>query len=77
MRTLEQIIKVQSCVILIAIHDPNLALSFADTALMLNEGCILDMGEVQNTMTAANLSTLYNMDLGIVSIDGKNIIICN
>lgn len=77
MRTLEQIVEAQNCGIIIAIHDPNLALSFADSALLLREGCILGMGEVQNTMTAQNLSNLYNMDLGILSLKGKHVIVCN
>lgn len=77
MRTLEQIVKTQNCGILIAIHDPNLALSIAHAALLLKEGCILDMGEVGTTMTAQNLSTLYNMDLDILSLDGKHVIVCN
>lgn len=77
MRTLEQIVEAQNCGIIIAIHDPNLALSFAGSALLLQEGRILDMGEVVTTMTAQNLSTLYNMDLGILSLEDKHVIVCN
>ncbi len=49
-----------SCVVA-CLHDPNHALMFADRAVLLHRGRILDSGPVQETLTGPAISRLYGM----------------
>ena len=40
-------------------HDPNMAMLFADRVIMLKNGRIIARGRVKQTMTAENLDILY------------------
>lgn len=71
MRVLRQIVRERGCSVITAMHDPNLALSFADEIIMLKRGRLLKAGPAVEIMTAENLSRLYEMDLKIAQFDGN------
>lgn len=75
MKTLREIVEVQSCGVLVAMHDPNLALAFADRVVLMQQGRIVDVGDVDGIMTSSNLSDIYNMRLKVVSLEGKKIVV--
>lgn len=55
---------------IMAIHDPNLAISFADYILMLKDGRLMAEGLTSDVMTEDNLSELYEMKISLKQIDG-------
>lgn len=65
MTALRSIVKIRDCSAIIAMHDPNLTLDFADEVLMLKDGILFKEGQGQEIMTADNLSYLYDMDIKI------------
>ncbi|MEA1960300.1 MAG: ABC transporter ATP-binding protein [Bacillota bacterium] len=76
MNCLRQIVKQQGCGAVIAMHDPNLTMTFADEVLMLKDGTVFAQGPVDKVMTGNNLKTLYNMDIHIASLpEGKRIVV--
>jgi len=62
--------------VLLAMHDPNLALTFADRVIMLREGQVYQMGPSAEVMTPAHLQALYQMSVDVVDLpDGRRIIV--
>ena len=49
--------------VLFCTHDPDHALRCADRALLLHEGKVLALGSPREVVTAANLKTLYGVDV--------------
>lgn len=49
----------------ISLHDPNMALSFSDYGIMLNNGRIMVEGAINNIMTKSNLESLYNTKINV------------
>lgn len=56
--------------ILMALHDPNLALKYCDQAILIKEGRILDRGEVKESITISNLKKTYDLDVVMETISG-------
>ena len=52
--------------VLFCSHDPDHALQCADRALLLHRGNILALGSPREIVTAANLKTLYGVDVELV-----------
>lgn len=73
-RVLRQIVRERGCSLITAMHDPNLALSFADEILMLKKGRLLKAGPAVEIMTAENLARLYEMDLKIAELDNNKFV---
>ena len=62
--------------VLVAMHDPNLALAFADRVIMLREGRVFRAGPAAEVMTPENLQTLYEMPIDVVGLpDGRRLIL--
>ncbi len=70
MRVLRQTVRQRGCSVITAMHDPNLALSFADEILMIKKGQLLKAGPAAEIITMENLARLYEMDLKIAEFDG-------
>lgn len=71
MEVLRQTVRQRGCSVITAMHDPNLALSFADEILMVKEGRLLKFGPAAMVITRENLSALYEMDLKIAEVEGR------
>lgn len=56
--------------VITALHDPNLALKFADRVIMLKNGRILTEGRPEATMTAENLRKIYDINVISRNISG-------
>lgn len=52
--------------VLAILHDPNLALRYADHATLLKNGKVLASGPAQEAITAANLTTLYDVPVQLL-----------
>jgi hypothetical protein len=62
--------------VLVAMHDPNLALAFADRVIMLQEGRVYREGPAAEVMTPAHLQALYQMPIDVVQLpDGRRMIV--
>lgn len=75
MEILRGIVEEKGCCAIVSMHDPNLAMRFADEVLMIKEGRMLKEGETLEVMTSSNLSKLYNMDIKIADFEGKRNIV--
>ena len=62
--------------VLVAMHDPNLALAFADRVILLREGRVFQAGPAAEVMTPENLQALYQMPIDVVRLpDGRRLIV--
>ncbi len=52
--------------VLFCTHDPDHALQCADRALLLHHGNVLALGSPREVVTAANLKTLYGVDVELI-----------
>ena len=52
--------------VLFCTHDPDHALQCADRALLLHRGNVLALGSPREVITAANLKTLYGVDVELI-----------
>lgn len=55
--------------VIATMHDPNMAMLFADRVILVKDGRIIAKGEAKETMTTANIDTLY----GIRTVEVGNI----
>lgn len=49
--------------VLIALHDPNLALKYCDQAILIKDGRIIAKGEAKTVITAKNLTETYQIEV--------------
>lgn len=61
--------------VLVSLHDPNLALSFCDKVFLLKNGIILKNGNTNDVITEENINLLYSLKSRLVEIDHKRFII--
>lgn len=52
--------------VVVILHDLNLAAQFADTILLLKQGCLVASGNVSTVLTAAHLKHAYDLELDIL-----------
>ena len=56
----------QGYTVVVILHDLNLAAQFADTILLLKQGCMVRSGHVREVLTAEYLTEAYNMEVDIL-----------
>ncbi len=61
--------------VLVSLHDPNLALSFCDKVFLLKEGTILKNGNTDEVITEENIDLLYSLKSRLVKLGNKRFII--
>ncbi len=73
MNTLNKLVKEKKCGAVVAMHDPNLTLAYADEVIMIKNGKLFKKGITNLIMTSENLSYLYEMNikLHIIKKDKK------
>lgn len=54
-----------------AIHDPNIAARFADQAVLMKNGKVLDQGEITDVMTQESIMELYDFPVQRSYIEGQ------
>lgn len=57
--------------VLLTVHDPNLALLFADQVILLNQGTVVAQGTPEEVITPGGISGLYGLELGLMT-NGKH-----
>ena len=72
---IEKIARKFKKLVLVSLHDPNLALSFCDEIFLLKNGVILKSGKVNDVINEENLDLLYSLKSHIIEIDHKRIVV--
>ena len=62
--------------VLFCSHDPDHALLCADRALLLHHGNVLALGSPREVVTAANLKTLYGVDVELIDSPSRGQTVC-
>lgn len=60
---------------LLSVHDPNLALRYADTATLLHDGAVLASGVCAETLRPEVLHRAYGVAVMAVPLNGRNLLI--
>jgi iron complex transport system ATP-binding protein len=78
LRVLEQvraIVPQRRLAVLMTLHDPNLALSFADRALMLADGGIWSDGPPAEVISPAGLASVFGVEADVVEFGGRHVVL--
>lgn len=73
MKVLRRMVDELGKTVMVVIHDINFVSCYADYIIALKNGKLLGHGSNREMMTEEMLKEVYNMDIEIRSIDGKNI----
>jgi len=60
--------------VLMTLHDPNLAMTYGDSTVLMQDGRVAASGEPAKVLTKANLFHTYGIDVSIIKWNGKRII---
>ena len=74
LKAVHRIARERGLTVLMSLHDPNLALLFAEKVFMLRDGRMLAAGPAREVVTAANLCRLYGVEAGVFEVDGRRIV---
>jgi iron complex transport system ATP-binding protein len=59
--------------VLLSLHDPNMAFFFCDEVFLMKDGRIVANGKVEDAITEENLAKLYGIKARLVDVCGKRI----
>ncbi len=62
------------CGVIIALHDPNLALKFSDQIIILSQGKIVACGETEEVITEENLFSAYQMQVQVKKMGKEKLV---
>jgi iron complex transport system ATP-binding protein len=65
----------ESTGVLIVLHDLNLAANYADRICLMKNGRIIESGTPTETLTTANIKTIFNFDVSILEYGGLPLIV--
>jgi iron complex transport system ATP-binding protein len=71
MHALKDLIRQRELTVVMATHDPNLVLGFADRVLLLHEGRLLADGAPEAVLTGARLQAVYGIAVHELYVDGR------
>ncbi|MHB9138356.1 MAG: ABC transporter ATP-binding protein [Victivallaceae bacterium] len=74
LETVRKVAATKNLTVLMTLHDPNLASSFAHQIIMLKSGAIVSAGMPETVLTAENLSNLYNIRVGVLESQNRRLI---
>ncbi len=69
--TIKTICRTRGISVVAAMHDPNLAMLFADQVIMLQDGRVIVSGPTAEVMTKINMDRLYEAETMAVNISGN------
>ncbi len=72
---IERIARKFKKLVLVSLHDPNLALSFCDEIFLLKNGLLLKSGKVNDVINEENLDLLYSLKSRIIEVDHRRIVV--
>ena len=70
----KEIILQRQVTALMTIHDPNLAMLFSDSVVLVNEGSVVSQGGAHDVISEANLGAVYGIEVEIVSVNGTRVV---
>jgi iron complex transport system ATP-binding protein len=65
MREIKKLTKNSDTGVIMALHDPNLAMKYCDRVIIVKEGKIMADGDTEEIMTGSNLGHAYDIDIKI------------
>ncbi len=74
LKKIKELVKKQNLTAIITLHDPNIAMLFADKVILLNRGKILGIGNPNDVINKSNIKLVYGIDVDILSNNGKKMI---
>lgn len=75
MRELRELSHSQQKTVVIVLHDINQAAQFADTVVTMKEGQVMAVGQPADVITQATMKDLYNVDVTVLSHQGRPVIV--
>lgn len=73
MKVLRRLVKELNKTVMVVIHDINFVSCYSDYIVAMKDGKIVKQGDVEDIIDHAVLKEIYNMDIQVEHIDGKNI----
>ncbi|MFA5543199.1 MAG: ATP-binding cassette domain-containing protein [Bacilli bacterium] len=73
MKILKELVEKKNKTILIVIHDINFVTNYADYIVAMKDGKILFAGDTYEIITKDILKQIYDIDIDVVSLEGKSI----
>ncbi len=61
--------------VLLTLHDPNLAYMYCDQVFLMKDGIVVDSGEPRAVITEEKISSIYDVDVKAMEIDGFRLIL--
>ena len=71
MRLLRDLAYYKKIIVLVICHDLNITAKYADRIIMLHEGKVFADGTPEETLTEANIETLYDVKCKVSSLNGR------
>ena len=75
MKILKRLVKEKNKTVIIVIHDINFVSNYADYIVAMKDGSILTHGKTEDIINSQILKEIYNIDIDVMDVDGKNICI--
>ena len=73
---LSELQRVYQLTVIVALHDLNLAINYAQSAVLLKDGRVLGSGDTLKIMNSEKLSEAYNSQIEVTSlIDGNKMVL--
>lgn len=74
LKKLKEIVAQKSVTALMTIHDPNLAMLFSDSVVIMNNGCIVSQGPPHEIINEDNLTRVYGIEVSVPAVNGSRVI---
>jgi len=69
-----EIAKERGITVLMTLHDPNLALLFADRVIVLNQGRVMATGSPEEVITESTLAAVYGVEVVMLGHNGTRVV---
>lgn len=70
----KEIVRQRQVIAVMTIHDPNLAMLFSDSVVIVNHGNVLAQGSAVTVIDEENLRSIYGIDVSVVSVNGTRVV---
>ena len=74
LKKVKEIMKRKSLTVLMTLHDPNLAMLFSDSTILMDAGQLVASGSPQTVITEENLKRVYGIDVVIHNWNGTRFV---
>ncbi|BCB95947.1 ABC transporter [Dissulfurispira thermophila] len=74
LKKVKEIVKERQVTAIMTIHDPNLAMLFSDSIVMINSGSVVADGSAKDVINEENLKRIYGIDVTVISVNGTRVV---